>query len=927
MAEFRAFILAAALVHLLFTGCPCTWHNCSEWSRSLWRRLDRVLVNDTWLDVWPHSSYLSALPQTSDHSPLVLLGAERRIDRGVFKFDNYLVTQPSFIPSVQQVWNHRIVGTKMYEVTRKLKALKPVFRAQRKLKGDLSNNVLRAQQFLVQAQSLFDTFKEDILMHLVQWCRMIYCRAVDMDDKMLRQRTKFNWLQQGDRCTKVFFRRINVTRATMRVYQISNATGDTLTDTEHVVAEFVTYFEALLGGERQPCNLNLDFLQPHLKHTLTVEEAAALLRQVSTGEVKEALFAISEDSAPGPDGYTSAFFKSAWTKIGEDICAAVQEFFLSGKLLKQINTTLLVLIPKVQLPTRVMQFRPIACCNVLYKIISKILVSRMQRVLDSLIDYSQNAFIPGRSIADNVLLAQELLLGYNQTKLPQRCTIKVDIQKAYDSVLWDFLFEMLRIFKFPMQFIGWVQRCVTTTAYSIALNGEVASVRLVKEVLEEFGVLSGLQVNPNKSTIILSRAVQRDRQQILNISGFQEGRVQLLKSVLGALHVYWLSVFVLPKAIVKVIEQQMRSFLWKGVAGSGLAKVSWEQVSKAKEEGGLGIRRVLHMNNALILKHVWRILQQDSSSIWVAWVLRHRLRNQSIWTVNVTTASWCWRKIVKVSRLFKEGLAYEVGDGCKFRLWTDLWHPASPLIKSFPRGPLITGLPSDSYLQTVIHNGQWCWPSASHFDIQQIVAALPAIHLNQSDRIVWTAGTFSTHSVFALLQPVSSSVHWHQLIGGKFCIPRHDFIRWLAILERLSTLDRIWAPATGQGCVLCGGQQGESHLHLFFHCSYTRFCLSFLKRQARFQWPNRGWQYDILWAARRWRGCHLLNEASRSLLASFVYHVWCERNNRIFTATAESSELVAFRALDDVRLRIIAANLKPSLQRMVLYRIWHIPWP
>ncbi|KAL0445598.1 UNVERIFIED_CONTAM: hypothetical protein Slati_1687700 [Sesamum latifolium] len=167
--------------------------------------------------------------------------------------------------------------------------------------------------------------------------------------------------------------------------------------------------------------------------------------------------------------------------------------------------------------------------------------------------------------------------------------------------------------------------------------------------------MSGLQVNPSKSTIILSKAVQRERQGILDLIGFQEGclpirslgvpltasrltvadcqplidkissrlagwthlnlslakRTQLLKSVLSSLHMYWSSIFILPKAIIKVVEKKMRTFLWKGSSGSGYAKVSWVQVCMPKEEGGLGIRRVLHMNQALMLKHVWRILQED----------------------------------------------------------------------------------------------------------------------------------------------------------------------------------------------------------------------------------------------------------------------------------------------------------------------------
>ncbi|KAL0367303.1 UNVERIFIED_CONTAM: putative mitochondrial protein [Sesamum radiatum] len=417
-----------------------------------------------------------------------------------------------------------------------------------------------------------------------------------------------------------------------------------LTSEEQVAAEFVSYFEGLLGGVRLQRTLFLEFLQPHLKHVLSEEEAASLTLPVSSWEIKEAFFCISKDSAPGPDGFTSAFFKAAWSEIGDEVSAAVQEFFVSGRLLKQLNATLLVLLPKVQLPTRVSEFRPIACCNVLYKAISKILVRRMQQVLHKLIDYSQNAFVPGRSIADNVLLAQELLSGYNQAKLPKRCTIKIDIQKAYDSVNWDFVDNARsKCFNFLNSLL-------------FGLSSDIPSVSTVIKVLEEFAGLLGLQVNP--------------------------GRAQLLKSVLGSLHIYWSSVFVLPKSIVKIIEQQMRVFLWKGVTGSGMAKVAWDQVCKPKEEGGLGIRRVLHVNQALILRHVWRLLQEDSISIWVAWVLRYWLRNQTIWSVNAASASWCWRKLVKISGLIKDGLEYRVGDGCKFRIWTDLWHPRGLLLCS-----------------------------------------------------------------------------------------------------------------------------------------------------------------------------------------------------------------------------------------------------
>ncbi|KAL0291805.1 UNVERIFIED_CONTAM: hypothetical protein Sradi_7012700 [Sesamum radiatum] len=328
MAEFRGFISDAALVHLPFSGCPYTWHNCSEGSRSLWRRLDRVLVNETWLVKWPSSSYFSAIPSTSDHSPLVLVGAEQRPVSGCFRFDNFLTKQAGFLDAVRGVWRHHIYGTKMYGVVCKLKALKTTFRACKKKTGELSTLVCRAKEFLDIAQCLFELYKEDILLELVQWCRVVYCKAAEMETSMLRQRAKVNWLKYGDQCSSTFFRKINARRASQRVYQITNMAGETLTDANQVAAEFIMFFQTLLGGERRARMLNCDFLQPHLKHTITMDEAADLVRPVTQAEIRTAFFDISEDSAPGPDGYTSGFFKAAWPEIGADLCAGGRVFYI-----------------------------------------------------------------------------------------------------------------------------------------------------------------------------------------------------------------------------------------------------------------------------------------------------------------------------------------------------------------------------------------------------------------------------------------------------------------------------------------------------------------------------------------------------------------------------------------------------------------------
>ncbi|KAK4384469.1 hypothetical protein Sango_3057700 [Sesamum angolense] len=164
MNEFRDCILGTGLIHLPVQGELFSWHNCSEGDRSLWKRLDRLLVNDAWLRLWPNSHYQCLNARTSDHSPLVLRGDTDNHTVSMFRFDNYLTMSSEFIPLVQNVWRHRIEGTSMYAVTRKLRALKPVFRTLRKKKGDLSVNVKLAAEFLATVQQLLQIDRHNTLL-------------------------------------------------------------------------------------------------------------------------------------------------------------------------------------------------------------------------------------------------------------------------------------------------------------------------------------------------------------------------------------------------------------------------------------------------------------------------------------------------------------------------------------------------------------------------------------------------------------------------------------------------------------------------------------------------------------------------------------------------------------------------------------------
>ena len=130
---------------------------------------------------------------------------------------------------------------------------------------------------------------------------------------------------------------------------------------------------------------------------------------VTHEEIKNALFSIDDSKAPGPDGFSSLFFKRAWSIVGNEVSHAVADFFRNGCMLREINCTIIALVPKVPNPSSMHDYRPISCCNTIYKRISKIIGARIKRCIPDIICPAQIAFVKGRSIADNILLTQELV--------------------------------------------------------------------------------------------------------------------------------------------------------------------------------------------------------------------------------------------------------------------------------------------------------------------------------------------------------------------------------------------------------------------------------------------------------------------------------------------------------------------------------------
>lgn len=256
---------------------------------------------------------------------------------------------------------------------------------------------------------------------------------------MARQRSRVDWLKEGDRNMAFFHAQASTRKSQNRVKVLTNDAGVVLEDRDQIFHCINSFYTDLYSAQE---NINIEAVLGYVPTKVTMQMNERLCRPFEAGEVKKALFDMKPSKAPGADGFTAGFFQKHWNLVQDDVTTAVLAFLQGHHMPDIVNRTIIALIPKVKNPQNITQYHPISSCNVIYKLCSKVLANRLREVLDEIISEEQSAFVPGRLITDNVLTAYECVHSMKKKKKKTKkgrqgwCAVKIDMIKAYYRVEW-----------------------------------------------------------------------------------------------------------------------------------------------------------------------------------------------------------------------------------------------------------------------------------------------------------------------------------------------------------------------------------------------------------------------------------------------------------------------------------------------------------
>lgn len=397
-------------------------------------RLDRAFGNSEWFSLFPrsHTIYLERLE--SDHRPILtnIRGIEsRRVGR--FMYDKRWSNKPEVVELIRKGWISHTSNASA-SVSERIAACRKILSKWKR--SEVSNSKRMIVKLRVELEQ--EEMKSDPSMPRIIFLKLELAKLFQEEEEYWKLRSKNNWLQSGDKNTKVFHGWAKTRKMKNNIPSLTDSEGIEHTSEEAKGDIAIKYLSELFKSSHptDATELLRDFAP-----RVTASMNEGLIKPVSDAEIKRAVKAIKSDSSPGADGMTRHFFQKFWTITGPQIIEEVKKFFIEGVIPQDWNFTQLCLLPKKPNPTLMTDLRPISLCAVSYKIVSNILCARLKGILPRLVSPTQGAFVAGRLISDNLLIAHEMVPGLKTNPNCKRdfIAIKTDMSKAYDRVEWGFL--------------------------------------------------------------------------------------------------------------------------------------------------------------------------------------------------------------------------------------------------------------------------------------------------------------------------------------------------------------------------------------------------------------------------------------------------------------------------------------------------------
>ncbi|GJR01595.1 RNA-directed DNA polymerase, eukaryota [Tanacetum coccineum] len=958
----------------------------------------------------------------SDHRPILLRESAHDYGPVPFRFFHHWIHLEGFNDFVTSTWNSApsVDSNGMRNLAGKLKFLKAHIKIWIKdNKSETVSTIANLKKELNQLDAVIDKGTGTEVEAEKRMEVLAALRNIDHIHSMdLAQKAKIKWSIEGDENSNFFHGILNKKRNQMNIRGIT-IDGVWKEQPNDVKQEFLSHFQDRFAkpSERRA---NIDMRFPK---TISEDQSQDLEREVSKQEIKTAVWGCGTDKSPGPDGFSFGFYRHFWPVIEHDVYMAVNHFFIHGEIPPGCNSSFIALIPKVPDANLVKDFRPISLIGSIYKIIAKILSNRLVNVLGDIVNEVQSAFIAERQMLDGPFILNEILQWCTKKK-KKTLIFKVDFEKAFDSIRWDFLDDVLKEFGFRCKWRNWIQSCLTSSKGSILVNGcptnefqfykglkqgdplspflfilvmeslHLSFQRIVNagmfkgivldqslclshmfyaddaiflgewsdgnistliHVLKCFFHASGLKINLNKSKImginvesaqVIQAAAKlgclvlkcpfyylgtRVGGSMTRVQAWQEivekvksrlskwksktlsigGRLTLLKSVLGSIPVFHMSIFKVPSKVLHILES-IRSHFFNGHdPGSKKASwVKWNNVLTDKKRGGLGVSSLFALNRGLMIKWVWKFLSQKDS-LWTKVIVAIHGVGGKIHSEWTSTGKSCWLSILsEVRSLQRKGmyvfdyLTHKMGNGESTKFWLDHWHTRGIFKDIFPRlyalesskDVTVSSKIGDTSLVCSFRRIPRGGIEQNQFDsLVELVRSVTIVP--SADRWNWnleSTGIFSVASARRrideiCLPNIGEETRWVK------CVPiKINVLAWKIKTDALPTrfnISRRGIDIQDMSCPICDNAI-ESTDHLFFRCGLVRdiankvlswWNLDHANLNSYAEWKS--WLVSIRMDSK-------LKKMFEGVWYSIWWYVWIYRNKLLFDERKPSKSML-----------------------------------